>query len=140
MGLQKRGRWTQANEAMNDPYLVKRPSLAWRLKVIGLTTIGVSAFLFAYLAVAHHSIGPAIPALVIGAFGLVGWRVPGVVGFLLILFAPIGAFLVLLGSTNLDPASQVILGLVWWAGLPIVSGVLLVAATVFERREWSRDG
>jgi hypothetical protein len=102
--------------------------------VIGVSAIGISGFLFLYAAVADHSIGEAIPGLLIAAFSLVAWRFPGV-GALLILFSPIGAFLVVLGSTNLDPASQVILGLIVWAGLPFVSGALLVAAEVVSGRE-----
>ena len=96
------------------------------MKVIGVTTLGLSAMPFLEIAAAT---GPAalIPPGLIAAFGYGGWRQPGVFGCLLILFAPIGAFLVLLGWTHLDPASQVIFGLVWWAGLPLLSGALLIA-------------
>ena len=99
--------------------------------MIGVTTLGLSAMPFLEIAAAT-SPAALIPPGLIAAFGYGGWRQPGVFGCLLILFAPIvfapiGTFLVLLGSTNLDPASQVIFGLVWWAGLPLLSGALLIA-------------
>jgi hypothetical protein len=89
--------------------------------VIALVPFAVSIVLFLYS-------GTVIPAFAIGAFAYVGWRRPGIVGGLLVAFAPFGAFGALLGSTNLDPASQVILGLVWLGGLPLVSGLLFLVA------------
>jgi len=37
-------------------------------------------------------------------------------------------FLLALGSTNNDPQSQVILGFLWFVGIPVSAGVLLVIA------------
>jgi hypothetical protein len=45
---------------MNDPYALKRPSLAWRLKVIGVSPLGMSALYLLYLAAADDSARSAI--------------------------------------------------------------------------------
>jgi O-antigen ligase len=74
--------------------------------------------------------GTVVPAFVIGAFAYLAWRKPALAGGLLVAFTPFGAFAALLGSTNLDPASQVILGFVWFAGLPLVSGLMLLVAAL----------
>ena len=99
----------------------QRFSIAWWLKLLALVPFAVSIVLFLFA-------GTLIPALVTGAFAYLGWRKPRFVGGLLIAIAPFGAFVALLGSTNLDPASQVILGFVWLGGLPLVSGVLFIVA------------
>ena len=91
-------------------------------------SLAVSAFIFLALAVAHAELAAAIPGLLIVALIFFGLRAPALVGVLLIAFAPIGFVLALVGSTNLDPASQVLLGVVWWAGIPLVAGILLIAA------------
>jgi hypothetical protein len=81
-----------------------------RITVIALALLLVSAALFVYAAVAGRDAIALIPAILIGVVMLAAWHAPGEAGILLLLFSPIG-FLAVLGSTNLDPASQVIEGL-----------------------------
>jgi hypothetical protein len=68
------------------------------------------------------------PVILIGAVMWLAWHAPGRAGVVLLLFSPIGFFLLALGSTSSDPQAQVILGLVWWVEIPFISGVLLVIA------------
>jgi hypothetical protein len=82
-----------------------------RITVIALALLLVSAALFVYAAVAGRDAIALIPAILIGVVMLAAWHAPGEAGILLLLFSPIGFFLAVLGSTNLDPASQVIEGL-----------------------------
>jgi hypothetical protein len=117
--------WEPLRAPLGRPH-ERRFSVAWWLKLLALVPLAVSAAFF--LTVATTASEAAIPAVVIGAFAYLAWRKPGLVGGLLIAFAPFGAFAALLGSTNLDPASQVIFALTWFAGLPLASGVLLVVA------------
>jgi hypothetical protein len=112
---------------MRSPHERTR-SAAWTLKLLALTPIAVSAVLFLTIG----GWGATIVALIIGAFGYLGWRRPGLVGALFLAWVPLGAFLALLGSTTLDPASQVILGFIWLAGLPLLSGLLFVAAALWR--------
>jgi len=81
-----------------------------------------------YNAGAHASTGSAIATVILGGFAYLGWMRPTLAGVLLVVFAPLAAFAVVAGSTNLDPASQVILGLLLFAGIPFLSGLLLLFA------------
>jgi hypothetical protein len=89
----------------------------------------VSAGLFLWGALFEDGGAVAlVPAILIGAVMWLAWRTPGRAGVLLLLFSPVGFFLLALGSTSNDPQSQVILGFLCFVGIPLVSGVLLVIA------------
>ena len=115
---------------MSSPHEQRR-SAAWTLKVLALVPIAVSVVLF----LTADGWGAAIVGLIVAAFGYLCWRQPGLGGALLLVWLPLGAFFVLLGSTNLDPPSQVIFGFVWFDGLPLLSGLLLVAAALWRGGE-----
>jgi len=106
----------------------RRQRLATGIAVTALALLVASAALWLYVAVADDA-AAFIPAVLIAAVVLFAWRAPVKAGILLLLFSPIGFFVALLGSTNLDPRSQVIEALVWLGGVPLVAGVLLIVAS-----------
>jgi hypothetical protein len=124
-------RESQPEKAVSPPALMahtRKRSRAWWLKLSGLALMAASALLFLGAAAAISEAPASIPAVLIAACIYLGWRKPGAVGAFLVAFAPLGALGALAGSTNLDPAWQVIAALMWFAGLPLVSGLLLIAA------------
>jgi hypothetical protein len=123
-----------------------RGSLAWWLKVAGLSLIALLGILPA-VAVAVDGprdsgtlVGVLVAVAVLAALGLGAWHRPALVGALAVAFAPIGFFLVLLGSTNLDPTSHVLVGTAYLSGLPLAAGVLLlIAARLRADKEETRS-
>lgn len=101
----------------------KRRKLSIRITISALALLLLSAGVFLWVAVTDHDGTALIPVILIGAVMFFAWRAPGKAGILLLLFSPIGFFLALLVSTNLE-------GLVWLGGIPLISGVLLVLADV----------
>jgi hypothetical protein len=112
----------------------QRQELARRLTIVGLAPLLISAGLFLYYAAIDHDPRALIPAALIAAVMFFGWHAPGGTGLFLLLFTPIGLFLVVLGSTNLDPTSKVIEGLAFFGGIPFISGVLLIIAGYIRAR------
>jgi hypothetical protein len=118
-----------------------RGSLAWWLKVAGLSLIALLGILPAVSVAVDGPrdsgtlFGVLVAVAVLAALGLSAWRRPGLVGALAVAFAPIGFFLVLLGSTNLDPTSQVLGAVAYLSGLPLAAGVLLLIAARLRRTQ-----
>lgn len=117
----------------------RRRSLAWCLKVAGLLPIAIFGLGVGFAAATDSTANGGstilflVVVLLIAALGLAAWRRPGLVGGLSLAFVPFGLFGAVLGSTNLDPTSQVIGLIVFLAGLPFVAGVLLVLAGRLRR-------
>src|SRR6266571_1934277 len=58
-------------------------------------------------------------------FGYLAWRRPRLTGGLLVAFAPIGFGLGALGGLG---------AAIWFAGVPLVSGLLLIVASLWRKR------
>lgn len=115
-----------------------RGSVAWWLKPIAIAPLVLTAFLvFAFGLVAVFLYGAPglawfVPSLLFAGLVLVAWRRPGLAGGLLIVIAPLGAFVLLLGTTNLTPTGVLIGILMWFAGM-LVAAAMLIAAAVWPR-------
>jgi hypothetical protein len=120
--------------AVNDvkPEHAQKFSAAWWLKVIGFVPWAGTALIFVLTAATARRITQgAIAILVIlavtAAFSYLAWRRPGLAGGLLVAFTPIAFGLAAFGGE--------IWGVVWLAGVPLVSGVLLIFASLWRRRQ-----
>jgi hypothetical protein len=120
-------------------------SSAWWFKVLGLAPFGLVTLSLLYTTVAlgvrfvgspsHHNLsawpGVLVTGVVVAAFGLLGWRRPGILGVLVLLIAlPIGTLLGWVAWALGDGTSSgdlVLLELLF-AGVPLVSAVLLIMA------------
>jgi hypothetical protein len=131
---------------MSEPLRHKqRFSGAWWLKLVGLAPL---AILLVYLASAtivftlrrssahnlHTWLTLVIEAAAAGAFAYLGWRRPGVVGWLFILVSPITGFLPVVGLALLGSGATgitliyPIFAVLLFGGVPLVSGLLLLIA------------
>lgn len=120
-------------------------SSAWWFKVLGLAPFGLVTLSLLYTTVAlgvrfvgspsHHNLsawpGVLVTGVVVAAFGLLGWRRPGILGVLVLLIAvPIGLLFGWLAWGFADGTSSSDLALLelLFAGVPLVSAVLLIVA------------
>jgi hypothetical protein len=106
-------------------------SAAWSLKVVGLAPIGGTALIFLWLAATANRVTLGIVLILViisvtAALAYLAWRRPGLTGGLLVAFTPIGMGLGALGGS--------LWGVVWLGGVPLVSGLLFIFASLRRKR------
>jgi hypothetical protein len=115
----------------------RRFSGAWWLKLVGLAPLGIIAVSYLFgVAFFGWRFTALVTAVVTGGLAYLGWRKPRLLGGLLVVFAPLGAFFmwVSLHVGGFNTWREFIVAMVVFSGVPLASGLLLIVAARWRTR------